>query len=83
MLLYNGYWGIARHFHYLPEILASFFWSVPALFSHFMPYFYVLYLILLLTDRAVRDDARCKSKYGAYWDKYCKYVPYKIIPGII
>ena len=27
-------WGISRHFHYLPEILAAFFWTVPALFSH-------------------------------------------------
>lgn len=25
---------MARHFHYLPEISAAFFWTVPALFSH-------------------------------------------------
>lgn len=68
ILLYSGYWGWARHFHYIPEILASFFWSVPALNYNFMPYFYVFYLTLLLTDRAHRDDARCKAKYGKYWD---------------
>jgi 7-dehydrocholesterol reductase len=83
ILLYSGWWGLARHFHYIPEIFASFFWSLPALFENFMPYFYVFYLILLLTDRAHRDDARCKAKYGKYWAEYCSKVPYKIIPGII
>ena len=27
-------WGLSRHFHYVPEILAAFFWTVPALFGH-------------------------------------------------
>ncbi len=30
LLLTSGWWGLARHFHYLPEILAAFFWSMPA-----------------------------------------------------
>lgn len=81
-LLYSGWWGMARHFHYVFEISASFFWSLPALFTHFMPYFYVVYLIILLTDRAHRDDARCGAKYGKYWVEYKKKVPYKIIPGL-
>jgi len=84
LLLASGYWGIARHFHYVPEILGAFFWSVPALFTHFLPYFYVFpYLVLLLVDRAFRDDARCSSKYGKYWNQYRAKVPYKIIPGIL
>ncbi|RWW19738.1 hypothetical protein GW17_00016189 [Ensete ventricosum] len=24
----NNLWGVSRHFHYVPEILAAFFWSV-------------------------------------------------------
>ncbi|PPD83033.1 hypothetical protein GOBAR_DD20021 [Gossypium barbadense] len=55
-------WGLARHFHYVPEILAAFFWTVPALFNHFLPYFYVVFLTILLFDRAKRDDDRCRSK---------------------
>lgn len=87
-------WGLARHFHYVPEILASFFWTAPALFSHVspspilpfsphgrrrrppsshlshppsqrlqcLPYFYVVYLTILLADRAKRDDDRCSTK---------------------
>jgi len=72
LLLYSGWWGLARHWHYVPEILASFFWCLPAMFNDFMPYFYVFYLTLLLTDRAHRDDARCGAKYGKHWKEYCK-----------
>lgn len=82
LLLTSGWWGLSRHFHYVPEILAAFFWTVPALFEHFLPYFYVIFLTILLFDRAKRDDDRCRSKYGKYWKLYCDKVPYRIIPGI-
>ena len=82
LLLVDGYWGISRHFHYTGEIIGALCWSLPALFQHFMPYFYVVYLTLLLLHRAKRDDVKCRLKYGKYWDEYCKKVPYKIIPGI-
>ena len=78
----TGWWGLARHFHYLPEILAAFCWTAPALFGQFLPYFYVIFLTLLLTDRAFRDDSRCQSKYGKYWAQYCKSVPYKMVPYV-
>jgi len=84
LLLVDGWWKISRHFHYVPEILASFFWSVSALNTGFVgPYFYTIFLTILLTDRAFRDDDRCKSKYGEYWTEYCRQVPYKIVPGIV
>lgn len=82
LLLTSGWWGFSRHFHYVPEILAAFFWSVPALFDHFLPYFYVLHLTILLLDRAKRDDDRCSTKYGKYWKMYCNRVPYRVVPGI-
>ncbi len=80
LLLSSGWWGLSRHFHYLPEISGAFFWSVPALFSDFFPYFYVVFLTVLLMERAFRDDRRCANKYGKDWDVYCKKVPKKIIP---
>lgn len=83
VLLASGWWGIARHFHYVPEILGAFFWTVPALFLNVTPYFYVCFLTLLLVDRAFRDDQRCARKYGEYWKAYCAEVPYKIIPYVI
>ncbi|MBU6447000.1 MAG: 7-dehydrocholesterol reductase, partial [Verrucomicrobia bacterium] len=82
ILLASGWWGLSRHFHYIPEIGAAFFWSVPALFSHFLPYFYVLFLTILLIDRAFRHDRRCADKYKTYWTEYCRRVPYKIIPYV-
>lgn len=82
ILLASGWWGIARHFHYLPEITASFFWTAPALFGKLPPYLYVIFLTILLVDRSLRDDTRCSLKYGKYWKQYCKLVPYRIIPGL-
>lgn len=74
LLLGSGWWGISRHFHYVPEILASACWTIPVWTHHLLPYFYLPYLTLLLLDRAVRDDSRCHSKYGKSWDSYCKKV---------
>jgi 7-dehydrocholesterol reductase len=59
LLLASGWWGLARHFHYLPEVAASVAWTVPgACQGHLIPYFYAIYLTVLLTDRAFRDDVR-------------------------
>eukprot|EP00210_Caulerpa_lentillifera_P000628 g607.t1 len=82
LLLASGWWGLARHFHYVPEILGAFLWTLPGLFSNGLQYFYVVFLTLLLLDRAYRDDERCRSKYGTHWDTYCSIVPYKLIPGL-
>jgi 7-dehydrocholesterol reductase len=82
LLLVSGWWGLARHFHYVPEIILALAWSLPAGFTHFAPYFYVVFLTILLTDRATRDDKRCRKKYGVAWDEYCRRVPWKIIPGV-
>jgi 7-dehydrocholesterol reductase len=83
LLLTAGWWAVARHWHYVPELLGSFFWCIPALNMQ-QPMFYTLpYLLFLLMDRGFRDDARCASKYGKDWKKYCKAVPYKFIPGVL
>ena len=80
LLLASGWWGVSRHFHYVPELLATFFWTLPALFNNFLPYFYFVFLTILLVDRAFRHDKRCADKYGKYWEQYCQKVPYKIVP---
>jgi 7-dehydrocholesterol reductase len=83
LLLASGWWCIARHFHYVPEILGAFFWSLPALFGGVLAYFYVIFLTILLTDRAFRDDNRCAAKYGKDWELYRQKVRWKILPGIV
>ena len=82
ILLVSGWWGVGRHFHYTPEILLAFFWTVPALFTKLMPYTYVIFLTGLLVHRTFRDDRKCREKYTTYWTEYCKRVPYKMVPGI-
>ncbi|NOZ02806.1 MAG: 7-dehydrocholesterol reductase [Deltaproteobacteria bacterium] len=85
LLLASGFWGIARHFHYVPEILGAVFWTLPVAFTAnpvLLPWFYVVFLTVLLTHRALRDDERCRVKYGKDWDAYCKLVPYRILPGV-
>ena len=82
LLLASGFWGLSRHFHYMPEVLAAFFWTLPVLFDHALPWFYVAYIVVLLTDRALRDDNRCAAKYGPAWETYRQMVPYKIVPGV-
>lgn len=82
LLLASGWWSLSRHFHYIPELAAAFFWALPALFMNFLPYFYVTFLTILLVQRAFRHDKRCADKYGKHWDRYCEQVPYKIVPYI-
>ena len=48
-------------FTYYPwshSLLMALAWSLPAGFSHFLPYFYVVYLTILLVDRAGRASHR-------------------------
>lgn len=81
-LLVSGYWKLARHFHYLPELSATFLWSVGVGFDSIFPFFYFLFLTILLFHRLIRDEKRCSQKYGVYWDEYRKRVPWVIIPGL-
>jgi len=83
VLLYSGWWGVSRHFHYVPEVLAAVFWTLPSGFSHATPWLYVAFLTILLLDRAFRDDDRCGKKYGKDWVTYKSLVPWKIIPGLV
>lgn len=80
ILLVSGWWGLSRHFLYIPEILLSFFWTVTTGFDNLLPYTYVIVLIILLTHRSFRDENKCSRKYGKYWDEYCARVKHRIIP---
>lgn len=82
ILLLSGWWGISRHFHYIPEIGVALCWTLPCQFEHLLPYFYISFLTVLLIDRTNRDDRRCSKKYKAYWRQYSEKVPYKIIPYV-
>jgi 7-dehydrocholesterol reductase len=81
-LITGGLWGISRNFRYVLELMATFFWTLPAGFTLALPWFYFFFLCILLVDRANRNDHRCRLRYKEDWDAYCKKVPYKICPWI-
>lgn len=82
LLLASGFWGIARHFHYVPELVLAIAWTLPAGLARALPWFYVVYLAIVLVDRSGRDDRRCAEKYGPAWQEYRRRVPWRILPGI-
>lgn len=82
LLLVSGWWGVARHFHYVPELALAAAWTIPAGFSHFLPWFYWVFLFILLMDRARRDEKKCAAKYGEYWKQYLGQVRWRVLPGI-
>ncbi|XP_010880960.1 delta(14)-sterol reductase LBR [Esox lucius] len=81
-LLVSGLWGLVRHPNYLGDLIMALAWSLPCGFTHILPYFYVIYLSVLLVHREARDEAQCRRKYGSAWDDYCREVRYRIIPRV-
>ncbi|XP_077230693.1 ergosterol biosynthesis ERG4/ERG24 family [Tasmannia lanceolata] len=81
-LLASGYWGVARHCNYLGDLLLALSFSLPCGVSSVLPYFYPIYLLILLIWRERRDEARCALKYKEVWAEYCKLVPWRILPYV-
>ncbi|KAI7871127.1 C14 sterol reductase [Spinellus fusiger] len=81
-LLISGWWGMARHINYLGDWMMSLSWCLACGFDSIIPYFYCIYFFILLVHRQLRDDAKCKAKYGKSWDEYCEKVKYRIVPGL-
>lgn len=82
LLLYSGFWGMSRHMNYLGDLLISLAMCLACGFNHISPYFYIIYMVILLINRIYRDDERCRQKYGNAWEEYCKLVPFKLIPFV-
>ncbi|XP_038134026.1 delta(14)-sterol reductase LBR isoform X1 [Cyprinodon tularosa] len=81
-LLVSGWWGVVRHPNYLGDLIMALAWSLPCGFSHILPWFYMIYFIILLVHRDSRDMNECRRKYGSAWDEYCRTVRYRIIPRV-
>jgi Delta14-sterol reductase len=80
-LLASGFWGMARHMNYTGDLLLALSYCLPCGFrAGSLPYFYLLYLLLLTVHREKRDDERCAIKYKAVWEEYCLRVPYRMVP---
>nr|CAB3237583.1 7-dehydrocholesterol reductase [Phallusia mammillata] len=81
-LLYSGCWGIARHLNYTGDLMGSLAYCLCCGTDHLLPYFYFVFILMLLVHRVYRDEHRCSAKYGTYWDEYTRRVPYRLIPFI-
>jgi 7-dehydrocholesterol reductase len=81
-LLTSGWWGVARHFNYTGDLIGSLAYCLACGFDSLIPYFYCIYMTILLVHRCYRDEKRCHAKYGEGWIDYCRAVPYRLIPGV-
>jgi delta14-sterol reductase len=81
-LLLSGWWGIGRKLNYSGEIMVYSSFSLCTGFASLLPYLLPLWLCVLLTHRAWRDEQRCASKYGELWVEYTKIAKFRMIPFI-
>lgn len=82
LLLTSGWWGVSRHANYLADLMQAFSMCATCGFTHLLPWSYFIFMFVLLNHRALRDEKRCRAKYGKNWERYCELVPYVLIPGI-
>jgi Delta14-sterol reductase len=79
-LLVSGFWGIGRKLNYTGELSMYIAWSLTTGLGSVVPYLLPLWLVILFSHRAWRDDQRCRAKYGPLWDAYCKRATFRMIP---
>jgi delta24(24(1))-sterol reductase len=81
-LLIDGWYRYARKIHYTADTLMALIWGLSCGYDHFLPFFYVCFFTGMIFHRYLRDQHRCKKKYGKDWERYCEIVPYVFIPFI-
>lgn len=84
LLLADGMWGPARHFHYVFELTAAWSWCALAnpVRNGLVTCMYAIFLTMLLAHRAKRDEEKCLAKYGDGYRKLMELVPARIVPGV-
>ncbi|EJU05623.1 ERG4/ERG24 ergosterol biosynthesis protein [Dacryopinax primogenitus] len=81
-LIISGFWGMSRHPNYWGDLMMALAWCMTTGFHTPITYFYIVFFVILLTHRAMRDDEQCRKKYGDDWNKYKAIVRWRIIPYI-
>ncbi|XP_034950405.1 delta(14)-sterol reductase TM7SF2 [Chelonus insularis] len=81
-IIVSGLWGFVRRPNYFGDLIIN--WSMACTASNggILPYYPAICCTLVLIHRAVRDDARCKARYGAAWEQYCSRVKSLILKGV-
>lgn len=78
-LIVSGLWGHVRHPNYLGDIMMWWSMSCISLACDILPYYYAIICTGLLVHRAIRDNERCKMRYGLAWEQYISRVKYMIL----
>ncbi|XP_054762687.2 7-dehydrocholesterol reductase-like [Lytechinus pictus] len=81
-LLLSGWWGVTRHMNYTGDLMQAAAWCLSCGVGHIFPYYYLVFMTILLIHRCRRDEDRCHAKYGKSWELYMKKVPCRLIPYI-
>ncbi|KAJ8716532.1 hypothetical protein PYW07_003159 [Mythimna separata] len=83
-LLVSNLWGVLRHPNYAGDILIHVALAIPGIVSRqYLAAAPAILTILVLMHRAWRDHDRCKWRYGAAWQRYCKRVPSVLLPKLL
>ncbi|MCE7741463.1 MAG: hypothetical protein GOP50_03305 [Candidatus Heimdallarchaeota archaeon] len=81
-ILISGFWGKGRKLNYTGEILTYLVIVLTTGLISALPLILPGSLLILLMQRAWRDEKRCKKKYGKLWDDYREIAKYKMFPKI-
>jgi len=69
-----------RKIHYTMDVVMALCWALACGFSSFTPYWYVIWITIVVAQRSARDIRHCREKYGDEWKEYEKLCPYLFIP---
>ncbi len=81
-LLVSGFWGLGRHLNYTGEICIYLSFTLTTGFDSWIPYLLPAWLACLLCHRSIRDERRCRAKYGELWERYTQRVRYSMLPFV-
>lgn len=81
-LLVSGWWGLGRKINYTGEIGVYLAFALTTGAQSVIPYLLPLSLVILLVQRAARDDKKCRAKYGELWAAYCARVRFRMLPFV-
>ncbi len=81
-LLVSGFWGIGRHLNYTGEICVYLAFTLTAGFASLVPLLLPVWLAALLSHRCLRDERRCRAKYGELWERYTRRARFAMLPFV-